>query len=236
MVLVKALLFDVFGTVVDWRTNVVSYISDRLDQKLDKTIDWNQFTEDWRREYYEFTQKGSRSEATSNEFLTVDQQHRITLEQLVQKYGFLDQVTSSELDDLTMAWHNLKGWDDTVEGLKLLKSQFIIGTLSNGNTKLLVDMAKYADLQWDVIFGGDTFKAYKPSSKMYLGAAELLQIDPENIVMVAAHIYDLKAAKSFGFQTAYIVRQGEDVGKVVGRDEVDFYTNSLVDLFKQLTA
>ncbi|KAK9450360.1 HAD-like domain-containing protein [Limtongia smithiae] len=248
---IKALLFDVFGTVVDWRTSVREFLIAHVPASHATTtaagVDWDKFADEWRNGYYEFTFAGSTlAQGEEAQFVTVDQQYRMSLGGLATKYGLNDMWSQADLDKIADAWHYLKGkrwkrvrmiqssWDDTVEGLSLLKSKYIICTLSNGNVKLLVDMAKYANLPWDMIFGGDVFKVYKPSPLTYLGAAEFLKLKPENICMVAAHIYDLQAAKALGFNTAYVNRQGEDIGKVVTPSDVDYYADSFIELFSKM--
>ncbi|KAK9313130.1 HAD-like domain-containing protein [Lipomyces starkeyi] len=235
---IKALLFDVFGTVVDWRTSVKEHILARSPESIKTSVDWDQFTQEWRDGYFKFVSDNSKDDATSvfNSFLSVDQQYRQALDVLVEKHGIRGVWTEEQKDDIATAWHYLKGWDDTVEGLTLLKSKFIIGTLSNGNMRLLVDMAKYAELPWDVVFSSELFKIYKPSPRVYLGATEYLQLKPENVLMVAAHMYDLEAAKKNGLYTAYVVRRGEDIGKTASPEEVDYFVSDFVELYKQLTA
>ncbi|CAL1697130.1 unnamed protein product [Somion occarium] len=120
--------------------------------------------------------------------------------------------------ELALMWHKLNGWPDTTEGLYALKKKAIIGTLSNGSARLLVDMAKHADLPWDIVFSGDILDSYKPNPKMYLGAAQRLSLTPDKVAMVAAHIYDLRAAASHGLKTVYVRRSGEDPAEI--RDQV----------------
>ncbi|KAK9237409.1 HAD-like domain-containing protein [Lipomyces kononenkoae] len=234
---IKALLFDVFGTVVDWRTSVKEYILDRSPESIKLSVDWDEFIQEWRTLYYKFTSDNSKDGATSvfSSFVSVDQQYRQALDILVDKHGIESAWTEDQKDDIGKAWHYLEGWNDAVEGLTLLKSKFIIGTLSNGNLRLLIDMAKHAELPWDVVLSCELFKIYKPSPRVYLGATDYLQLKPENVLMVAAHIYDLEAAKSCGLRTAYVVRKGEDVGITVSPDQVDYFSSDFVDLYKQLT-
>ncbi|KAK7203071.1 haloacid dehalogenase type II [Myxozyma melibiosi] len=232
---IKALLFDVFGTVVDWRSSVREYMKTSMsDAALRESIDWDAFAEEWRVAYYKYTKSNAKADDTTA-FETVDQQHRKSLGPLAERYGLTEVWGEDDLDHVADAWHFLDGWSDTVEGLTLLKSKFIISTLSNGNVKLQVDMAKYAKLPWDLILAGDIFKIYKPSPKVYLGAVEMLQLKPENVLMVAAHIYDLQAAASLGLKTAYIDREGEDAGITVTPDQVDYYATDFIDLYRQLT-
>ncbi|KAK9370651.1 HAD-like domain-containing protein [Lipomyces kononenkoae] len=234
---IKALLFDVFGTVVDWRTSVKEYILARSPDRIKASIDWDEFAEEWRNLYYKFVSENSKDDGTSvfNSFVSVDQQYRQALDILVEEHGIENAWTDDQKDEIAKAWHYLRGWNDAVEGLALLKSKFIIGTLSNGNMRLLVDMAKHAKLPWDVVLSSELFKIYKPSPRVYLGATDYLQLKPENVLMVAAHMYDLEAAKSCGLRTAYVVRNGEDVGITVSPDNVDYLSSDFVDLYEQLT-
>ncbi|KAK9469102.1 HAD-like domain-containing protein [Lipomyces arxii] len=235
MVEIKALLFDVFGTVVDWRSSIRDQLRKHSPADFKDSIDWDKFADDWRDAYFKFTFDNCDNTNKSDVFVNIDEQYRQSLDVLVKNYGLQQAWTSDQLDDIAKSWHFLKPWDDTVEGLTKLKSKYIIGTLSNGNVKILIDMAKYANLPWDVVFGGDMFRIYKPAPEVYLGAAKFLDMQPENILMIAAHIYDLQSAKAVGLQTAYITRSGEDIGKTVERSEVDYYVDSFVELFEQLT-
>ncbi|KAK9461142.1 HAD-like domain-containing protein [Lipomyces oligophaga] len=235
---IKALFFDVFGTVVDWRTGVKEHLiknlpSDKADLK--DSVDWDTLVQDWRTAYFKFTVANSKSDASAPVFVTIDQQYTASIGPILKEYGIDSVWDDGQHEELARAWHYLGGWPDSVEGLTKLKSKYIISTLSNGNVRLLVDMAKYAGLPWDVVFGGDVFKIYKPSPKVYLGAAELLNLKPENVLMVAAHFYDLEAAKKYGLQTAYVVRQGEDTGITVTPDQVDYFAQNFFDLYDQLT-
>ncbi|KAK9253265.1 HAD-like domain-containing protein [Lipomyces tetrasporus] len=234
---IKALLFDVFGTVVDWRTSVKEQILNCSPDSIQTTVNWDEFMQDWRNVYFKFASDNSKDDAKSvfNSFLSVDQLYRQALDVLAEKYGINDVWTEQQKDEIAAAWHYLKGWDDSVEGLTLLKSKFIIGSLSNGNMRLLVDMAKYAGLPWDVVFSSELFKIYKPSARVYLGATDYLQLKPENVLMVAAHMYDLEAAKKCGLRTAYVVRKGEDIGITVSPDDVDYFVSDFIELYKQLT-
>lgn len=165
--------------MVDWRSSVVDYL--RTLPQSSTSLDCKSFAQEWRKGYYEATRQFAAS-PNSCKFQTIDEIHFAILRQLVKKY----QVDWDEslLQEINLIWHRLNGWDDSTEGLELLKTKYIIGTLSNGNARLLIDMAKHAKLPWDVIFSGDLLKAYKPSGKMYLGACEYLQLPPEKVAMV----------------------------------------------------
>jgi len=201
---VKALLFDVFGTVVDWRTSVARELA-AFGAAKGLKLDWQQFTDNWRALYQpslEEVRSGRRP------WTILDVLHRESLEVLLARYG-IGGLSEWEIDHLACAWHRLDPWPDTVAGLRRLKKRFIIGTLSNGNVGLLVRMAKYADLPWDVILGAETARAYKRMPAAYLRNAELLNLAPSAVMLVAAHNDDLKAAAAVGLRTAFVARPTE---------------------------
>jgi len=189
---VEALIFDVFGsfhlftidvlgTVVDWRKSVVDYL--RHLPQPSTPLDHESFAQEWRHGYYLATRQFAESPDPSK-FQTIDEIHFSILRDLVRKHKLESVWNENLLQEINLVWHRLHGWPDATQGLSLLKKRFIIGTLSNGNARLLIDMAKYADLPWDVIFSGDLLKAYKPNERMYLGACEYLQLPPEKVGMV----------------------------------------------------
>jgi len=203
---VQALLFDVFGTVVDWRTSLIGRFQ-RLGEENHLTADWAGLVDDWRAEYepaMASVRSGQRS-WTSLEVL-----HRESLEKLLPRYGLgASAMTDALKAEMVLGWHLLDPWPDAVAGLARLKAKFIIGTLSNGSFRLLTDMAKYAGLGWDAVLCSDLFRRYKPDPAVYLGAAELLDTAPENIMLVAAHNYDLAAARTCGYKTGFVARPKE---------------------------
>lgn len=149
-------------------------------------LDHESFVQEWRQGYYEATTQLAAS-PDINDFKTVDEMHFSILRDMVKRHK-LDKVwDESLLQEINLIWHRLRGWPDASNGLQMLKTKYIIGTLSNGNTRLLIDMAKFAKLPWDVIFSGDLLKAYKPNGRTYLGACEYLQLPPENVAMVRCH-------------------------------------------------
>jgi 2-haloacid dehalogenase len=201
---VQALLFDVFGTVVDWRGSIIDELT-RFGIEKGWQADWAAFTDNWRGLYQpamEEVRSGRRS------WTILDVLHRESLEQLLAKYRL---VGASEADKsrLNTVWHRLKPWPDAVEGLKRLKVRYIIGTLSNGNVGLLTRMAKNAGLPWDVVLGAETARAYKPLTEAYLRNAELLNLQPAEVMLVAAHNSDLAAAANVGLRTAFVARPTE---------------------------
>ena len=200
----KALVFDVFGTVVDWHGSVAREMRDRAKAK-GLRLNAVKFAKAWRDGYRPAMDRVRRGEAP---FEKIDAIHRAILDDVLSRFK-VTTLTEEEKAHLNLVWHRLKPWPDTVRGLKRLKSKFIIATLSNGNTGLLVDMAKHAGLPWDCIFSSDTFKHFKPDPEMYLGAADMLGLEPEDVMMVASHKHDLRAAAQCRLKTAFIKRPHE---------------------------
>lgn len=203
---IKALLFDVFGTVVDWRGGVARDVGPFLSRH-NMAVDATEFADAWRREYspaMEEIRSGRRS------FVRLDVLHKENLVKVLRSFGIdADSVTAAELDELNLAWHRLDPWPDSLEGLLRLKRQFIIAPLSNGNIRLMVDMAKRAALPWDAILGAEVVRAYKPSPQVYAETAEILGFSPAETCMVAAHNGDLAAARQCGLKTAFVLRPVE---------------------------
>jgi 2-haloacid dehalogenase len=201
---VQALLFDVFGTVVDWRGSVIAELT-RFGAGKGIAADWEAFTDDWRGLYQpamEEVRSGRRA------WTILDALHRESLDKLIAKYGIAG-LGEAETDHLNRVWHRLKPWPDAVAGLTRLKSRYIIGTLSNGNVGLLTRMAKHARLPWDVVLGAETARAYKPLPQAYLASAALLNLEPAQVMLVAAHNGDLAAAAAVGLRTAFVARPQE---------------------------
>jgi 2-haloacid dehalogenase len=240
-----ALFFDIFGTVVEWRSCVTSAFVSAAQQALNdpnrdipadararaSTLtesDWLGVAEDWRRSYGEFTSNFDASKP----FISVDQHHHTALQDLLTQRGVRELFTADELWELTLAWHRLNPWDDSVRGLELLNSRFVTSTLSNGNVSLLQDLKEFGSLPFKHLVSSENFGAYKPSPKVYLGAAKLLGLEPEQCVMVAAHLKDLQAAKSCGFQTVYVEREKEEAwsGEQVAKAKEDGFVDIWVDL------
>jgi 2-haloacid dehalogenase len=204
---VSALVFDVFGTVVDWRGGVAREAAPFLARHGEAGADPFAFADAWRLRYspaMEAVRDGSRP------FTRLDILHRENLEAVLPEFGIDPAgVLAGELDRLNLAWHRLDPWPDAVGGLTRLKSRYIIGPLSNGNVILMIDMAKRAGLPWDAILGAELARAYKPSPEAYLRTADILGMRPEEICLVAAHNGDLSAARSCGFKTAFVPRPTE---------------------------
>ena len=239
MLKVKALLFDVFGTVVDWRSGIANEVK-KIANKNKIVINPNDFADAWRAEYQpamEEIRKGNRS------FTILDILHMENLKKISSRFG-LDKLSSDDFDLLVKAWHRLPGWPDSSEGLNKLKTKFIIATQSNGNIALMVNMAKYSNLNWDVILGAEVVGHYKPEPEAYLKACRALHLNPEECMMVAAHDDDLKAASLQGMKTGYVHRPYEygkdklfDISKVndyKGYRSWDFISKDLNDLAYQL--
>ncbi|MEE8364872.1 MAG: haloacid dehalogenase type II [Gammaproteobacteria bacterium] len=197
---IKVLAFDVFGTVVDWHGSLVREIDG-----LKLEVSSNEFALAWRAGYRPAMQKVMASELG---WTLLDDLHRMILDEVLAQFG-VETLTEDQKRDLNKAWHRLDPWPDSVEGLERLKSGFIICTLSNGNIGLLSDMAKHAGLPWDCILSAEVFRKYKPDPGTYLGVAQVFDVAPEEVMLVAAHQDDLAAARDCGLKTAYIERPME---------------------------
>lgn len=154
-----------------------------MPQPTETTLDHEQFAQEWRNGYYKATSEFAAAPDPSK-FQTIDEIHLSLLRNLIQKYNLENTWDEPLIQEINLVWHRLHGWEDTTKGLGLLKKKYIIGTLSNGNARLLIDMAKYTSLPWDVVFSGDLLKAYKPNGRMYLGACEFLQLPPGKVAVV----------------------------------------------------
>ncbi len=209
--IIKALAFDVFGTVVDWRSGIARDATPILARLGRTDIDPHAFADGWRKRYQpalEEVRSGRRP------FVIVDTLHREALEDLLRHHA-IDPAELGEdtLDALTRAWHRLDPWPDAVEGLTRLKTRFPIVTLSNGNIALMLEMARRAGLPWDAILGAEVSRTYKPLPEAYLATARMLAIDPSELCLVAAHHSDLAAARAAGLRTAYVDRPREYGGR-----------------------
>jgi 2-haloacid dehalogenase len=201
---VKALLFDVFGTVVDWRTSTIRELSGfGRGRGLDR--DWAAFADRWRSLYQPAMEE---VRAGRRPWANLDTLHRESLETLLAEFD-MRGLAAHEVDHLNRAWHRLDPWPDAVGGLRRLKTRYVIGPLSNGNVALLTNMAKRAGLPWDVILGAEVARAYKPMPECYKRNAEILGLAPAEVMLVAAHNDDLAAAAAVGYRTAFVARPGE---------------------------
>ncbi len=207
---VKALVFDVFGTVVDWRGSIIVE-GKSLGTKKRLTVDWETFADAWRAGYAPAMDRVRRGDLP---WASIDVLHRMILSELLAKFR-IDALSEEEKDEFNRVWHRLKPWPDSVKGLARLKKRYTVATLSNGNMALLVNMAKHAGLPWDCVLSAELFNHYKPDREVYLGAARLLGVRPRELIMVAAHKSDLDAAAVAGLRTAFVQRPKEfgDPGK-----------------------
>ena len=198
---VKALVFDVFGTVVDWHGSILRELTS-FGRERGVAVDWQAFTEDWRSGYQPAMQRVRSGEL---KWTNIDALHRMILDSLLEKFS-LKGLSEPELQDLNRVWHRLAPWPEAVGGLNRLRSRYILATLSNGNVSLLVNMAKNTGLPWDCVLSGELFNHYKPDPEVYQGAARILSLEPSEVMMVAAHPYDLDAAAKQGLKTAFVPR------------------------------
>ena len=201
---IRALTFDVFGTVVDWRHGIIR-AGEALGRAKGLDVDWARFADAWRALYQPALSRVRDGEIP---WATLDKLHRDSLLRLLEEFR-IGGLAVGEIDDLNMAWHRLDPWPDSVDGIARLKQRFIVVTLSNGNVSLMVDMAKRAGLPWDAILGAEVARHYKPQPEAYLTTARLLALEPDQCLMVAAHHSDLVAARACGFRTAYVHRPCE---------------------------
>jgi 2-haloacid dehalogenase len=231
----RALAFDVFGTVVDWRSSIVRELEE-FGQSRGLQQDWPRFADDWRAGYAPAMERVRRGDLP---WTRIDDLHRMILEELLQRAG-ITPVGDEDTDHLNRAWHRLDPWQDAVSGLTRLKEKFTITTLSNGNLSLLTNMAKRAALPWDCVISAELFHHYKPDREAYLGCADLLDVPADQLMLVAAHPGDLRSARAAGLMTAYVARPLEfGPGREVPRiepGEFDFAATDFVDLAEQLGA
>jgi 2-haloacid dehalogenase len=201
---IKALVFDVFGTIVDWRSGIAREAEPFLSRYA-PGVDTLEFVDAWRREYspsMEEVRSGRRP------YVRLDVLHRENLVRVLTRHGVAG-VPDAQIDALNLAWHRLDPWPDAVEALGRLKREFIIAPLSNGNIRLMVDIAKRAGLPWDAILGADVVRTYKPSPRAYSETVEILGLAPAELCLVAAHNGDLAAARQQGLTTAFVARPTE---------------------------
>jgi 2-haloacid dehalogenase len=201
----KAIVFDVFGTVVDWRSSIIDE-GHIWETNTGIRVDWARFADEWRCHYRPSLDRVRHGEIP---WTKLDVLHRASLEELLPKFG-IDGLSEEEKDHWNKVWHRLKPWSDAIAGLKKLRRKFTIAPLSNGNLSMLTALAKYSGLPWDVILSADLSKHYKPDREIYLMAAELLDLEAPQVMLVAAHSYDLNAARDLGFQTAFVSRPLEN--------------------------
>jgi len=231
----NALVFDVFGTVVDWRGSIIRE-GQLLGKRKGIDVDWVAFADAWRGGYRPAMQRVRSGQIP---WMNIDGLNRLILNDLIVQFN-IKGLSEEEIDHFNRAWHRLWPWPDSVGGLHRLSSGYIVSTLSNGNVSLLTNMAKYAGLPWNCILSAELFGHYKPDPEVYLGAAKLLGPAPVQVMMVAAHVDDLKAAKKLGLKTALVTRPLEfgpqrkaDTAQD-GAGIADFTATDFMDLATQL--
>ena len=234
-----ALTFDVFGTVVDWRTSIARE-GRAFGERHGIEADWIRFAEDWRALYQPSM---SRVREGERPWTPLDDLHRESLCELLAGLGVTTRdggVSDAAVDELNRAWHRLDPWPDVLEGLARLKRGHVLATLSNGNIALIVNMAKRAGLPWDAVLGAEVARRYKPQPEAYLTTAALLGLDPGECMMVAAHNDDLRAAASLGFRTAFVRRPAEygpgQTANLRAEDDYDIVAEDFIDLADRLGA
>jgi 2-haloacid dehalogenase len=231
---VKALLFDVFGTLVDWRSSIAREAKAILEPR-GYALDWLAFADAWRGEY-----QGAMEEVRSGRmpFCKLDVLHRRNLDRILPRFG-AGSLGEEDRRHLNKAWHRLDAWPDVTSGLVRLKRRYLLAPLSNGNISLMVDLARRNDFPWDAILGAEFTGDYKPKPRVYLAAAEAFDLEPRECMMVAAHSSDLEAAAALGLRTAHLARPheaGPGRGEAAPNVPVDVAANNLEDLADQLAA
>ena len=201
---VKALIFDTFGTVVDWRGSIIEE-GNAWSKAKGLNIDWPRFADRWRAGYAPAMDKVRKGELP---WTNLDGLHRMLLEDLLKEFR-IEGLSEEEKENWNRVWHRLKPWPDSVVGLTRLKKKYTIAPCSNGNVALLNDMAKHSGLPWDLILGAELARHYKPDREAYLTSVSLLGLKPEEVMMCAAHSGDLNAARGFGLRTGFIHRPNE---------------------------
>lgn len=202
---IKALCFDVFGTATDWYGSVTRE-GESISRRTGVAVDWSEFVIKWRVDGY----YASLIEIASgkSDYIPTDEIHRRKLLDLLQEYG-LTCLSPEETEVFNQAWHRIDAWPDAAQGLRMMKADYMIMPLSNGEYRTLLDISKHNDLPWDGIISADFFRSVKPDPRVYQGAADLLELPPSQIMMVACHPRDLEAAAAVGFRTAYVARPAE---------------------------
>jgi 2-haloacid dehalogenase len=233
---VRALVFDVFGTVVDWRRSVIE-AGEELSRQTGLAVDWAAFADDWRRlGYLRQIARIGRGEAP---YESTDAFMLRSLRELLPAHG-AGGLSEEQVAWLHLVWHRLEAWPDSVEGLTRLKQRFVVATLSNGNMAQLTDMAKHAGLPWDAVLSAELVERFKPDPAVYRSAGRFLGVPLDRVVMVAAHLDDLDAARAEGMLAAFVPRplewgpDGWQEGDPAGR--ADLVADDLVDLARQLGA
>ncbi|MDE8347425.1 MAG: haloacid dehalogenase type II [Acidocella sp.] len=227
----RAILFDVFGTVVDWRGSVAAALA-ATGARHGLVADWSALADAWRGQYapsMNAVRQGRRPWAI------LDDLHRDAIVNLLPQFGL--QAMVAEADTLVKIWHHLTPWPDSVAGLRRLRQNTVVAPLSNGHVALQIALARYAGIEWDMVFGADIYRHYKPDSETYLGATALLGLAPGQVMLAAAHNEDLAAARALGLQTAFISRPmefGSPDHRAVPSSDWDYVATSIEDLADQM--
>ena len=231
---VEALFFDVFGTLVDWRSSVARE-AEKILAPVGKSLDWLAFADAWRGQY----QPGMEEVRSGRQpFSKLDVLHRRNLQRILPQFGLQD-LGNAILDELNLAWHRLDPWQDVPAGLAQLKRKFWLAPVSNGNIALMVDLARRNNFPWDAILGAEVARDFKPKPQVYLAACDAFGRKPEQCMMVAAHSNDLAAAAKLGLRTAHVARPNEygpNTGEGAPTMKADYAAKSLLDLADQLGA
>jgi 2-haloacid dehalogenase len=228
--LIRALFFDVFGTLVDWRGSIAREV-----RRLGLGVDGEAFADAWRNEYQpamERIRSGGRG------YVKLDVLHRENLDRILPRFG-LEAMAEPERAALNLIWHQLDAWPDVVEGLRALRQSFLLAPMSNGNISLMADMARHNGFHWDAVLGSEIARDYKPRPAVYLAGCAAFDLAPESCMMVAAHSSDLAAAAALGLKTAHIARpdeHGPGKGEAYPEVQVDFAARDLLHLAELLTA
>lgn len=235
---IEVLFFDVLGTMVDWRGSIAAETHAFLERNGRGDIDPAAFADAWVGRY---DASVDPVRAGERPFVSLDQVNRENLDATLEQFGLAPGAfPPGELEQLNLAWHRLRAWPDLAEGLSRLRSRFIVAPLSDGHTRLLVDVSRHNGLSWDAVVGADIAQTYKPVPRAYLGACELLDVKPGNAMLVAAHGYDLEAARKCGLKTAHIARSNagdpSKAGKPGSREGWDYSCKDLLDLADRLGA
>jgi 2-haloacid dehalogenase len=230
---VKALFFDVFGTLVDWRSGVARE-AEAVLKPLGFSVDWPALADAWR-EQYQPAMEEVRSGRLA--YSKLDVLHRQTLKGILPHFG-IEKIADADLNQLTLAWHRLDAWPDVQPGLSRLRQRFLIAPVSNGNTAIMCDLARRNDFRWDAILGADHARDFKPKAAVYLAAADAFGLDSSECMMCAAHGSDLRAAAGTGLRTAFIARPEERPGFSESslKMTVDLSCRSALELASQLGA
>jgi 2-haloacid dehalogenase len=231
---IKALAFDVFGTVVDYRGTIIRE-GERLNLAKGLSVDWGQFADAWRARYRPSMDRVMRAELP---WTTLDTLHRLSLNDLLSEFQLGDRLSQEEQDHLNQVWHRLLPWPDAIPGLTHLRKRYVLATLSNGNMALLVNMARYSGLPWDCILSAELVQAYKPDPRVYQMAIRLLGLQSHEVMLVAAHQEDLRAAQAQGMQAAFVPRPLEhgphQVPDLIPDAPFDIVATDFMDLAQQL--